>query len=53
MTVGRSPDAVVGKAVATMSITPEVIQGTVSLVKVHGQPLPGIHRAKIQGGEGR
>ncbi|MDO9357059.1 MAG: hypothetical protein Q7T55_25400 [Solirubrobacteraceae bacterium] len=37
-----SPDAITGKVTATLSITSEVVSGTVSLVKVAGEPLPGI-----------
>ncbi len=40
---GQCPaDAIVGKVTATMAITPEVISGNLSLVKIQGQPLPGI-----------
>ena len=37
-----SPNAQVGSAVATLAITPEVIPGTVSMVMIPGQTLPGI-----------
>ena len=37
-----SPDALIGTAQATIAITPEVIAGKVSMVKVEGQTLPGI-----------
>ena len=37
-----SPNAVVGSAIATLAITPEVIDGAVSMVMIPGQTLPGI-----------